>query len=89
MVKVMSMTVGDFSFDETFRKSPSGEHEDTKEILFPVISYLLWIIFLVVMPILFINLLVRSILAMGPLPDIHNGHKWGCAKLVISTYVFF
>ena len=82
------MTVGDFSFDEVFRKSPSGEKENTEEILFPIISYLLWIIFLVIMPILFINLLVRSVLTMGPLADIHSGHKRECAKLVISIYVF-
>ena len=53
------MTAGDFSFDTVFRQSPSGESEDAEEILFPIISYLLWIIFLIIMPILFINLLVR------------------------------
>jgi len=56
------MTVGDFSFDTVFRQSPSGESEDAEEILFPIISYLLWIIFLIIMPILFINLLVRFII---------------------------
>lgn len=65
IVKVMSMTTGDFSFDTIFRKSPSGDSEDTEEIMFPVIAYLLWIIFLVIMPILFINLLVRSYLQWG------------------------
>lgn len=62
IVKVMSMTIGDFSFDTIFRKSPSGDSENTEEIMFPAIAYLLWIIFLVIMPILFINLLVRSYL---------------------------
>ena len=65
IVKVMSMTTGDFSFDTIFRKSPSGDSENTEEIMFPAIAYLLWIIFLIVMPILFINLLVRSLTCNG------------------------
>ena len=60
MLKILSMTAGDFSFDTVFRLSPSGESEDHDEILFPVISYFLWIILLIIMPLLFINMLVRS-----------------------------
>ena len=54
------MTAGDFDFNTIFRLSPSGESESENEILFPIISYLLWITFLIIVPILFINMLVRS-----------------------------
>ena len=70
MLKILSMTAGDFSFDTVFRLSPSGESEDHDEILFPVISYFLWIILLIIMPLLFINMLVRSIHIMGILTSI-------------------
>ena len=59
MIKVMSMTAGDFEFDEIFRMSLSTEEENAGTILFPPISYLLWIIFVIIMPILFINMLVN------------------------------
>ena len=53
------MTAGDFSFDTVFRQSPSGESEEAEEIHYPLISIILWIVFVIVMPILFINLLVN------------------------------
>ena len=72
------MTAGDFSLDTIFRLSPSGESEEEKEILFPIISIILWIIFLIIMPLLFINMLVRSMLIMGRLTGITMGYnKWG------------
>ena len=54
------MTAGDFSFDTVFRRSPSGETESAQEIQFPPISYILWIIFVILMPILFTNMLVNT-----------------------------
>ena len=53
------MTAGDFSFDTVFRRSPSGESESAQEILFPPISYILWIIFVILIPVLFTNMLVN------------------------------
>ena len=53
------MTAGDFSFDTVFRRSPSGESESAQEILFPPISYILWIVFVILMPVLFTNMLVN------------------------------
>ena len=61
MLKIMSMTAGDFSFDTLFRRSPSGESESATEILFPRMSYVLWIIFVILMPVLFTNMLVNII----------------------------
>ena len=53
IVKVMAMTTGELDFDDLFHQQ---EGED--EIAFPPLSFLLWIIFLVLMPVLLSNLLV-------------------------------
>ena len=52
------MTTGEFEFDGLFRQSPNGDSDDESEIQFEAVSYLLWIIFIVVMPILLTNMLV-------------------------------
>ena len=59
----MTMTTGEFDFDSIFRQFPGGaEDGDTiEEIPFPEVSFLLWIIFLIMMPILLTNLLVSLI----------------------------
>lgn len=56
----MTMTTGEFEYDAIFRQFPGGDaNSDTiEEIPFPVVSFLIWIIFLVLMPILLTNLLV-------------------------------
>ena len=53
IVKVMAMTTGELDYDELYHQQ---EGED--EIAFPPVSFLLWIIFLVLMPVLLSNLLV-------------------------------
>ena len=53
IVKAMAMTTGELDFDDLFHQQ---EGED--EIAFPPLSFLLWIIFLVLMPVLLSNLLV-------------------------------
>lgn len=60
LVKTMTMTVGEFDYNGIFQLQTGGseEQEMTSGIAFPPASYFLWIIFLVVMPILFTNLLV-------------------------------
>ena len=51
------MTIGEFDFESTF-----GQTNDSRNMVasFPEAAYLLWIIFLIVMPILVTNLLVRK-----------------------------
>ena len=56
----MTMTTGEFEYDDIFRLSASGG-DSTDEIPFPEVSIILWIIFLVLMPILLTNLLVNMI----------------------------
>ncbi len=53
----MVMTIGEFEYDSIF-----GHNNDSRNLLtsFPTLGYILWIIFLVVMPILVTNLLVRQ-----------------------------
>ena len=60
MLKIMSMTAGDFSFDSVF--APSG---DAEEVTFIYSTVILWIIFLIIMPILFVNMLVRTTTLSG------------------------
>ena len=55
------MTSGEYNFDDIFRQVPGGTNEtdaDLEEIPFPPVSYVLWIIFIVLMPTLLNNLLV-------------------------------
>ena len=58
----MTMTTGEFNYDGIFRNAAGGIGVDAVvaigEIAFPQISYLLWIIFIILMPILLTNLLV-------------------------------
>ena len=73
------MTDGDFSFDTIFRRSPNGESESAQEILFPPISYILWIIFVILMPVLFTNMLV----------NIHLVYNLNACKFVLRlTYKY-
>ena len=53
----MVMSIGEFDYDTTF-----GHSNDSSSLLtsFPEVAYILWIIFLVVMPILLTNQLVRE-----------------------------
>ena len=55
LVKVMSMTTGELDYDDIFH-----HREGEEEIAFPLISFPLWIIFLVMMPVLLNNYLVRE-----------------------------
>jgi transient receptor potential cation channel subfamily A protein 1 len=54
ILKITSMTAGDFSFNTIL-----GFEEDGL-VSFPAISYIVWLLFLIVMPILFSNLLVSE-----------------------------
>ena len=73
----MTMTTGEFEFDSTFRQDGS-ELPNSPDIQFPFASYILWILFLILMPILFINLLVGD--------DVFRPHPlippigWSCCR---------
>ena len=60
-IKTMVMTTGEFEYDSIF-----GHNNESRNLLtsFPVVAYILWIIFLIIMPILLTNLLVRGMQAI-------------------------
>ena len=55
----MTMTTGEFDYDSIFRQNPTGESDNAEEIPFPPISFILWIVFVIIMPVLLTNMLVR------------------------------
>ena len=57
LLKTMTMTTGELTFDEIFRLDPSGQ-SDASEIAYLPVSAILWIVFIVLMPILLTNMLV-------------------------------
>ena len=56
-IKTIVMTIGEFEYDSTF-----GHSNESRNLLtsFPEVAYILWVVFLIVMPILVTNLLVRE-----------------------------
>ena len=62
IIKTMTMAVGEMDFETIFRLSSGGVKsvvELPMPIPYPGVSILLWIFFLIAMPILLMNLLVR------------------------------
>ena len=59
LLKTIAMSIGDLGYDELFRQPTGGSPDSVPEIPFPEISYVLWIVFIILIPILFSNLLVR------------------------------
>ena len=57
--KTVAMSIGELGYDELFRQPTGGSTEEILSLPFPEISYILWITFVVLMPILFGNLLVQ------------------------------
>ncbi|KAL8599950.1 hypothetical protein ACOMHN_050252 [Nucella lapillus] len=51
LIKTSVMMIGEFEFDSIF-------NSDTEEVLYPAVSYILFVIFLIIMSILLMNLLV-------------------------------
>ena len=60
ITKVLSMTTGSFDFDNTFRRDSSGESDFEEELPFLPVTYILWITFVILMPVLLNNLLVTN-----------------------------
>lgn len=58
------MTTGEFEFDTIFLNSHDDNGSEVPELYFPAASYFLWIVFVILMPVLFNNLLVCQVIAM-------------------------
>ena len=59
MLKTLVMTTGEFEFDTIFVNEQALVDADL-DLLFPTLTTIIWVIFIVTMPILFNNLLVCS-----------------------------
>ena len=62
--KTVAMSIGELDYDDVFRQPTGGSMDDVPNIPFPAISHILWLLFVILMPILFGNLLVMQILCM-------------------------
>ena len=58
LLKTISMTTGEQEFDSIFHQEASGARDTLEEIPFPFVSFLVWILFIVFIPVLLINMLV-------------------------------
>ena len=58
IAKVLSMTAGSSDYDNTFRRDSSGGSDFEDELPFLPVTYILWIVFIILMPVLLNNLLV-------------------------------
>lgn len=56
--KMMTMITGEMDYEGIFRQSSSGTLDPDPPLPFPAISYVLWIAFLITIPILLNNMLV-------------------------------
>ena len=57
-IKMMSMTAG--GPDDSIFRFSNDDSEENDEVPFPGAAYFIWVIFIVVMPLLFVNFLVRE-----------------------------
>ena len=62
----MAMSTGEIDFDSNFHISRGGTEP---ELPFLPVTSIVWIIFISVMPILFVNMLVRMLLRISPLQE--------------------
>ena len=62
IAKVLSMTAGNFEYYDIFRRDASGDRDNEKELTYLPAIYILWIVFIILMPILLNNLLVLIVL---------------------------
>ena len=78
IVKVMTMTTGELDYDEIFH-----QQEGEEELAFLPVSFILWIVFLVLIPVLLNNLLVSWYSLL-----ISKVHKSKTVQLPYSFYTF-
>ena len=63
LMKTMTMTTGEMDYESIFHQSSGGSTDVIPDIPFPALSFILWIIFLILMPVLFANLLVGFLMS--------------------------
>ena len=65
MLKTSVMMIGEFEFDDLFFGNPE-ENPNSSQLPFPIFSMIFFLAFMVVMPILIMNLLVRILYEGSP-----------------------
>ena len=58
LLSIVTYTTGGFDYSGLFHLGQTAEDNQLEEIHFPVVSCILWIVFIIIMPILLNNLLV-------------------------------
>ena len=58
MIKTLMMATGDVGYDDIFRLDPAEANNTATELPFLPVAYIVWIPFVIVMPLLFANMLV-------------------------------
>ena len=59
MIRTLMMTTGEMDYDGIFRHSLSADDNSTvTELPFAPVAYILWIPFVILIPVLFANMLV-------------------------------
>ena len=61
LIRVMTMTAGGVDFNTVFTEDGSVDQEQ------PLLTYFMWVVFLVLMPVLLANLLVSTVSFRQPL----------------------
>ena len=61
LLKTMTMTTGELDYENIFRLNPAGESDGLSDIKYPPISYILWVLFIVLMPVILTNMLVSPL----------------------------
>lgn len=59
--KTMTMMTGELDYESIFRQASGGSDTEVPGLPFPEIAYILWFLFLILMPVLLNNLLVSNI----------------------------
>ena len=59
MLKTLVMTTGEFEFDTIYLNDQESVVNDIS-LVYPYIFTILWVVFIIMMPVLFSNLLVSS-----------------------------
>ena len=95
--KTMTMAIGSLDYDNIFRQSTSDSMSTAPDVPFPAISYIMWVIFIILMPVLFTNLLVSLTACILIIADLGSGMCWHyhdvipmmlICMIVLQAYVY-
>ena len=90
LLSIVTYSTGGYNYNGIFRLGRFAEdREPNIEIPFPAVSYFLWIIFIVVMPILLNNLLVGTIIRYDIVRYVYIVQLWRGMQMESISYIHF